>query len=354
MIEFLLFGCIALVCAFLDMLTATYGKLVSGCASIVIVSCFIFICWEIDNKPRVSPPDVFFYHHPCPDGLSCRLINEDYFSSLNTNVDYREWTHGKPANLTGLEGKTVWFVDVSPTIEQLKSPELTVAKKIIVLDHHNNASTQAVVHESRSISNLTITLEMENRCGALMLYSFLYPRKDIPVWLNAINKGDTNLISTRTEDEKAYHAWITRPDALKSTAALRDEIYGPDSDMKTATEQGRMLIARRIIECEIALKSLEMELYPWDSVKNYTVGYTSASGPEMISMINDYIWKYAPKPMHFLCIRWIRMSDGLKQISLRRPPDLDLSDIARWSGGNGHPAASGVQGLDSLKPREIK
>jgi hypothetical protein len=325
---------------------------------VVVVEQALFM--NKQPQSRISPPNVMFYHSPCPDGLSCCLVAEDYFGPEN-KIEFREWTHGREPNLTGLAGKEVWVCDVCPTGAQLlASDKLARAKLVDVKDHHYNAPVENVAREtdiakmkvpidifesSKSFPNLTMILEKGNRCGALMLYSFFHPNATaIPSWLDAINKGDTNLITSRTPEERAYHAWVTRPEVLKTTTTFRAALA---EDVKTATAAGDKLLRERQAECDKALAELTIEkCTAADQKSQHLVGYTSASGPEIISQIFEYVCSQSKKPLpfEFLAIRWVRQVDNVRQISLRSPPgsDFDVSAIARLNGGGGHRLASGV------------
>lgn len=256
-------------------------------------------------------------------------------------IDFREWVHGGTPNLEGLDGKRIWFCDVCPTIDQLKD-KFARSKFVDIKDHHNNPSVQAVLKESALLTNVKMTLETGDRCGALMLYNALYPATSEPAWLDAINKGDTGLILSRTDDEKAYHAWITRSEAMTSVTTFRAALA---EDMKTATAAGVELLASRKAECEKAFSNLKCHFYTGPDGKQGLAAYATASGPQMISQVSEYIWTNSKKPLSFdfLAIQWTR--DKVPQLSLRSPPNssFDVSAIARRNGGNGHPAASGVQ-----------
>lgn len=199
-------------------------------------------------------------------------------------IDFRPWAHGRPIDLSKLKSKIVWFVDVTPPLESLwNDKELGACFAVVILDHHDNETVADTSIQSRMMENVRMELERGNRCGAMMVFEALCPNRTkfpIPPWLIAINKGDTGLIRTRTPDEIAFHAWITREDAMESATAFRHAIQ---EDAATALHLGRKLVTSRAEECETAWDNMKIQICFAPDGSNLDVGYVRVSSPQIIA-----------------------------------------------------------------------
>lgn len=313
----------------------------------------------------IVKPDVVFYHYPCPDGMACRLLIEDYFGEESKTIDFRGWEHGEAQNLSGLEKKIVWFCDVTPPAAILLSGSCLVASEIKIFDHHANDANKALLkqiynteYQSSSFKNVSsMTLELTDRCGAMVVFDHLdlmSKLREIPYWLDQINRGDTGLNTQRTEDEKAYHAWITRPEILPDngdTKAFRGALFS--EPIATITKKGYALLAHRQTVCDQQMTKLQFGSFQFTSKETkkedtYVGVYAEVEGPHMIFMMTETIVKNRHRLLYFdaIGIRWTKR--GKKQLSLRRVNMLDLSAVSACRGGGGHAAASGIQGTWSL------
>ena len=308
----------------------------------------------VDSKELLLPPHVVITHGPCPDGGSCALLIHDFFGpAIGSKIDFRVWKHGKPVNLEGLEGKRVWVGDVTAPFKLLQE-KLIKAAFVWMPDHHANDGNKVLLWILTLNPRSNIHYELDESgicCGAMMVFRTLYPGKAFPDWLVAINKGDTNLIRTRTEKEKAYHAYITRPGVLKTMDLLRASVT---TDVKLATEEGEKLLVQRKEDARVSASKMEWRTVQ-TATKMYIAGYVVAGESVRLAACADAVFdliinKKMVKPIDFLCMRWID-EDNIKQISLRTIPGtaLNVATVAQAFGGNGHPAASGVQGLDYLE-----
>lgn len=306
-------------------------------------------------------PDVFAYHFPCPDGLSCRVVAEDHFGpAAASKIDWRHWTHGKPAPLDGLDGKKIVIADACPGPAHYQT-KLAKAQIVWTVDHHANDANRALkasgvadgFKESgvgHGVGARHMQLDESGvRCGALLLFQMWNPGKPVPAWLDAVNRGDTNLIRTRTPEQKAYHAWITQPSLIKDINRFRAACAG---DVPTLTRLGAELLAQREVEVRHKVDQIKFRNVAVGA-RAYLAGYVDASGPEMLSMTADLVFALAKAQklkvaIDFLAMRWTS-DDGIKQISLRQIPALDVAEIATHFGGDGHPTAAGVQNRDYLE-----
>jgi hypothetical protein len=290
-----------------------------------------------------------FTHQPCPDGFSCGIHLEDEYGA--ENIELRPWTHGSPPDLSGLAGADVGISDAMATVAQLKA-DFKQCNSLRLKDHHDNDLTQGVEAHLKANPNPSIQYEFDRTgvcCGSLMLYRMFHPNKPVPLWQVAINKGDTDLLYTRTDDEEAYHAFLTRAEAMVNINTFRKAI---GVDVKEATAKGHEILIPYRAEAKVAVSEMEFREVKGD--RTYMAGYVKASCPQVLVYISKEAFAQHLKKIDLLCLRWTQ-SNGTKQISLRSFPHQDktkrinVAKIAACFGGNGHPMASGVQKKDYLE-----
>lgn len=307
-------------------------------------------------------PDIEFYHGDCPDGESCHLLTEDHARLIDKThkIEFRPWYHGVPPghelapNFKGMEGKKVSVRDVCPSIEELKS-HFAKTRWTRICDHHSNAFTEKVaaflLAEKATLPHVTIKLDTSKIvCAAQMTWKeYMGDDTPMPVWLDAINRGDTDLCKNRSDDQKAYHTYIAQPEHVQSLNLLRQAIT---VDEKTAILKGREILAARHKQNVAALKKGEIKL--GESLRDekggrWDVLYLNAPlGPEYISQLVDLVdvaIKDASLPkIDIAVVRWTHARTKVPQLSLRSLKDMvDVSIIAARYGGGGHKKASGVQ-----------
>lgn len=318
------------------------------------------------GDPNRFIPDVHFTHTPCPDGHACRVLVVKGFKE--STIEFRPWIHGKPKDFNGLAKKRVLITDACPTYEELTDPKkFGSALFVKILDHHANKENVAlnVRLTASPLPNVHLTLDTTGVvCGALMVFRDLYPGVAIPPWLDSINKGDTDLIRTRTEDEIAYHVMLTTKAALKSVHVF-DHLCA--RNVKEMIELGKEIVKERVafaVKCVDALSIKNVSPFQSSPHWSYTYGDVhNTKGPEYLSYITTEVMhrvakRDLPCRIDFLAIRWMQFIDDddtnrnpnnmIRQISLRSMVTIDVAEIAKQYGGNGHPPAAGIQGRETL------
>lgn len=241
----------------------------------------------------------------------------------------------------------MWILDAFPARDDLKHFEKC---RLTILDHHYNDLNVAT---SKTLgSNVSVTLEQKPLCGAMLTHAFLFSKLDVPEWLHEINRGDTNLIRTRTKDQIAWHAYLTCSTNMTSVAAFS---LGTQTNKADAIIVGQALINDREKNIDIAISKIE---YHYDLPVDLPVAYVNVTCIEEMAQVGQAVFKRLAEktlePMHILVIRiptWSKGSEGLEgseknfNLSLRQVPGTttDVSVIAQMFGGGGHVAASGVQ-----------
>jgi hypothetical protein len=291
-------------------------------------------------------PDVIYRHAPCPDGASCEIL----LATLFPSAKFVQYVHGETKiNPAEIKDKVVWCADVCFTLSIMREVVLPNVKFLYVIDHHANDQTKAVFGEllkHPQKARMEPLLDKNVVCASLMIHRLFFPETTVPVWLDAINKGDTDLISSRTEEEKAYHA------ALTSSANIEDIRQRINQDYKSVLGEGQKIVSEKVRQAQEAIKTTGQCTSVTIEGTTYNIIYVDVIGPKMISTITEQIHKqtFSP-PLDFYAIRFTKDGGAVRdQISLRRPltSSLDLAKIAAVYKGGGHPAAAGIQGYTHL------
>lgn len=314
----------------------------------------------IQGTTTIPKPNVVFTHHPCPDGLSCRIILKEMFS--NHVMEFRDYQHGlTKITVDDVKNKIVWSLDKCPSLEECEIINQYGKDGCYIIDHHDDKTTQLIYplvlsHKWPKIKMLPVP-KPNVICGSLMLFHFLNNNNNnivVPYWLDSINKGDTDLITKRTEDEKAYHAALTdNLDPIVFGNFIQK--YGLLSNHSNAILIGKEIIAKRQAIVNEALTKQYMKLVTIEQTQ-YSVVYIPVPDPRFISLVADTFW--LTKNNNHLCnfnsmilaIQWVSPKDNVQNISLRVHPSslINVAQIASFYKGGGHPKAAGIQHLKEL------
>jgi hypothetical protein len=305
----------------------------------------------LDAKQLATPPDVVVYRQSM-DGMACvKLFKAYYGDAVSSKIDFRAWPINAPPNLDGLEGKRVCIADATVPFG-LVTTKLVKAKHTWMFDHTTNQANKVLdailaVEPRPYLTYVLDTTEM--LCGAMILYLALFSKKPHAFkWLDVINKNDTN-IRLKTEEEKAYYAFLNRPEATETLKAFEAACA---ADVKEAAALGTKLLEERRNEAKVAMGSMELKKQTKIGNAMYNIGYATVSAYDRVLPCSELVAKYPEivKDMDLWCVRWTDAKTKTKHLALRQRPGsaLDMSAIAKHFGGGGQPAASGVQGRDYL------
>ncbi|MCR6734460.1 MAG: DHHA1 domain-containing protein [Afipia sp.] len=291
-------------------------------------------------------PDICIYHGNCDDGFGAAWA---IWRRWGNEVAYVPGTYGKP--LPDATGKHVLFVDFSakrPDIDAMAQ----VAKSIVIIDHHKTAEadlapftvnfSDGVMRADDVPSLLAGCYHVDrppvvawfdmNQSGAVMAWDFAHgiPRNDPPpTMLALIQDHDLWRFAFGDRTKQFSAALRTYPMAFETWDDIAEH---PDDLVK----EGAAILRGH----NANIQKFVADAY-WDYVGGYFVPvvnvpyhYASDTAHALLNMF--------PEAMFTAC--WFRRGDGMVQWSLRSEDGrMDVSEIAKRSGGGGHRNAAGFQ-----------
>jgi uncharacterized protein len=290
-------------------------------------------------------PDICIYHGNCADGFGAAWA---IWRRWGYEVAYLPATYGKP--LPDVTGKHVLFVDFSAKYDVMCEASFK-ARSIVIIDHHKTAqadlerfpSFDGTGADQRSLEEAFFTCKTQNmpeiaawfdmnQSGAVMAWEFAHgiPRNDPPPnMLALIQDRDLWRFSFGDRTKQFSAALRTYPMTFETWNEIATN---PDKLVKEGIGILRAHNAN--------IQKFVADTY-WDYVGGYFVPvvnvpyhYASDTAHALLSTF--------PEAMFTAC--WFRRGDGMIQWSLRSEDGrMDVSEIAKRSGGGGHRNAAGFQ-----------
>ena len=265
-------------------------------------------------RKNKKPGIVVLYHKYCPDGFGAAWAA---WKKFGTRATYIGVNHGEPLphGIAGREVYTLDFCYKGALFEEL----LSIAKRLIVLDHHITQKSFIVrAHDYR--------FEMKHS-GAVITWNYFHPKKRISRALLHIEDQDlwkftlpftrevNAILSTYPFDFKARDKFIREFENIKKR--------------KNYIKEGDAILRyqRYVIQSSVDVASL---------VKFAGYKVLAANSFTQASEIGNSLVKKHPP----FGIVWSER-DGRIIVSLRSLKDFDVSKIAVRFGGGGHPQAAG-------------
>ena len=274
------------------------------------------------NLPKVKDDVLVIYHGNCQDGYGSAWVCHKVFGNEAT---YIEGMYSEPYPQE-IKDKVVYLVDFSfkrDVIIEMAS----LAKKIIVIDHHKSAQSDLV----NLPSNVSVTFDMEYS-GTYLCYQYFFPNKPIPKLVEFVSDRDT--FKLQYKDTEAISSYLFSKDATwenwdKAELALQD----PNSqEYKEIVARGESIREYQITVAKVTLKEATHDL-----------------------VINGHTFKAinVPKCMGTDCCRQLMKQgephaayysvDNKKIVIGLRSSDasIDVSKLASLFNGGGHRNSSG-------------
>lgn len=291
-------------------------------------------------------PDVVIYHHPCRDGFAAAWA---CWKRFGDRPEYFGTNYGKPP--PDLTGKHCLIVDFSYPRDVLCEIG-SVAKSVIVLDHHKTAKDQLTEwivndvagdfwagddplrhvrdHDERLGQPIAAHFDMD-RSGAALAWEFCHA--DAPPKLIQLVE-DRDLWRFSFEDTKPFNLMLqTVADDFETWDSLNETM-----NEERLTEAHGMLRYQSFLVNSIAFRAQEIER---DGLKFFAVNCP----PELSSEVCHRILEmHADTPFAGSWSDGFWEDDGSSRRgwSLRSEDSrLDVSEIAARYGGGGHRNAAG-------------
>lgn len=266
---------------------------------------------------------LILYHGSCPDGFGGAYAA---WKKFGDSAEYRPLHRGEDIP-QDLEGADVYLIDFTYPKEQMDLIQASAAS-FTVLDHH--AGIKDVVE---SMPNHVFD---ENRSGATIAWTYFHPDTPVPLLLQYLE--DQDIYRHALADTIPLHAYLeVHPFTFPIWDELAQTLDNPDTResilVKARTYAEYYELLAQIAVEKAKLVSFEgMEIYfgtshPFKSLKSH-VGHLLAK-------------KKGP------CSLTVSAHPNGYGVSIRGDGTIDVAEIAKRYGGNGHPSAAGF-----LIPRE--
>ena len=286
-------------------------------------------------------PFVVLYHGGCPDGITSAWV----FHRIdgNSNDRFIPCQHSDTELPEGLENEIVYVVDFSFSRELVKKL-CSIAKQVVILDHHASAQRELDGLE-KEIENFGYIFDM-NRSGAQIAWDYINPEVLYPWFVSVTAARDLwkwNIYHGSKAYSKAlnFERWYTF-DKLDELFQMSFSSSSHEEGMFEHLESlGETLleIDQELIEDAVRKSTLVRFMDKYTIRMGNCPSYLrSEVGHELAKMEDaefSATWAY-----DFVSDQW--------WISLRGDDDTDLSKIAELYGGGGHPKACGFTIKENL------
>ena len=261
------------------------------------------------------------YHANCPDGFSAAWAA---WKKLKTKANYLPVEHQTPPP-QGLEGKTLYMLDFTYSLEIIK--ELVKKnKKIVIIDHHTAAYRAIQKFWRFGLQNIEMIAENENS-GAVLAWKYFHPKKPLPAIAKYVEDGD--LWKFHLPNAKEIIAVIDDENHnFKDWEALAKKLEKPKTRKEIIKDGSIILEHKKRTIGRLVSKSKEVKFHGHKAKVVNSPIFPSEIGNELVHQGAD------------IGIIWY--DDGRKfKVSLRSDGSVNVAKIAEKYGGGGHkPAAS--------------
>lgn len=257
---------------------------------------------------------VVLYHADCPDGFGGAYAA---WKKFGDSAEYVPVEHGFPPP-DHLANKEVYIIDFSYPVSILQNI-LAEAQSLVVIDHHEG--TRAAVE------SVPQHVYDGKHSGAFLAWNYFHPNTAVPVLLLYVQEGD--LYTFSIPDAQAVLTYCyTLPFTFESWESLMKRMEEP-AEVKKIAERGKIYVEYgKALKKQIADRAW---LVSFEGYEVLAVDAPRAFGSDVGHTLAER------KPPFGMVIRAKR--DGLR-VSLRGDGSVDVSELARRHGGNGHPNAA--------------
>lgn len=280
---------------------------------------------------EIKPKAAVLYHRDA-DGFGSAFAIwralKDTHELMFESVQYKE--DAPIEQLREFAPNDIFVVDFSYSAEKLvELSELVPSGMLFVYDHHKTSKADL---DAAGLKDNIAAVHDESQAGCMITYSQMLaltgadPDQDVPEILLYVQ--DRDLWKFELENSKEVNAYIA---TLPWDFEEWDNFYLPE-----AYTCGRAVLAFQKNQIEARYKDVAIQRF-WDGQKAYYVPTVNAS--DNISELGNELCKlYPDEPFS---VSYCDRADGVRSYSLRSNNGFDVSAVAKYYGGGGHPAAAG-------------
>lgn len=263
---------------------------------------------------------VCYYHDKCLDGMGAAFA---VYTKYGSACEYIPATYGMDLDIKSLEGKIVYVVDFSFSLETMLAIK-DVAVSLILLDHHKSAA-----------ETLNGYFEVDqSKSGAVLTWEHLFPETAVPQILLHIQ--DRDLWQWKLEGTKAITAYIymtcKTPEEFNP---LAQDTLVDKNKLEEIRKLGQIIVDYQEAEITATLPNRRRIAVAGHSILivNCPTSLSSEIGNRLAVESGTFGMTYSDV-------------NGKRMFSLRSLDDqVDVSEIAVMFGGGGHRNAAGMSML---------
>ena len=273
---------------------------------------------------------VLIYHADCPDGFGSRFA---FWLKYRDEMEYIPAAHGRPTP-ENLEGRDIIFADFSYKPEILLDIRKK-AKSLKIIDHHVSAYNSIIDLGKMAYDEYVYD---SKRSGASLCWSYLFPDKKIPHFINVIE--DRDIWKWNVKDSRSLILYLDSfPYSIEKWQEFLFDFEPENSRYNEILMQGSAIKRYKDSTVEVLLKSKHKMVIDGNEI-------WAVNSPYLRDDIGDKLLVGAP----FSAVYF--MDRDQYRFSLRSSDcGMDVSVIASKLGGGGHRNAAGftIDNLDKLK-----
>lgn len=307
------------------------------------------------------PPDevdCVVYHSPCSDGFAGAWVFWKYLKEIhgieNHDTDERfkkfkfiQFSHMMSEKdvrakiIPEITDRNVVFIDVCPS-EPVFLDMIICPERAIVLDHHESAlKTTEKFPADYVFKHCHID---QTHSGCMLAHQYCYPDDDPSLFLRCIEDRDIwawKLSDTSRPFTEAFHKSV--PFDFEAYSVFEDE-----ANVNSLVEEGKVLMKYKDARImDLVKKAREGEITI--DGKNYAVYMinTAEHISDLGHVLSQTDCQRLERTCDFALMWYYDERRGKIKVSLRSDGDrekekqINVSEIARYFGGGGHPNASG-------------
>jgi nanoRNase/pAp phosphatase (c-di-AMP/oligoRNAs hydrolase) len=295
-----------------------------------------------------SEVNVVVYHSPCSDGFGSAYVFWKYFNDNNIDtdtIDFIPMSHTtdddetpRDTILPRLKGKNVVFVDIVPPGRFLVDFVQNGPSRCVVLDHHKGMVKTLEKYPILTSDHIYFDI---SHSGCMLAWQYCYDQLEPPRFLKLIE--DRDIWGEVYDDTPAFVA------AFYTTVPFDFEEYGKYEDetvLNSLINDGGIVVRYQQIEIveHIIPRSFERQITLNGVMYNTFVVNTNVYTSDVGAVLSTKICKNG-QPCDFAIMWHYNHFKKMVKVSLRsdkhRDPCVDVSEIAKMFGGNGHTNAAG-------------
>ncbi|MBP6860694.1 MAG: hypothetical protein KBC38_03995 [Candidatus Pacebacteria bacterium] len=258
---------------------------------------------------------IILFHGHCPDGFGGAY---SAWKKFGDSAEYIPLKHGKEPVVVE-PGNDLYFIDFCYPKDVMDAIAADAAS-LTILDHHLGTSEVVKSFPKGHFDN--------DHSGAVLGWQYFHPDTKVPTLLSYIEDGD--LYRHTLPDSRALLAYIhTKPLSFESWDALVAELED-SKGLAAAISLGATYREHYGILASQMIDSAELV-----SFEGYEIYLASASSAFVSDVGNHLAKKKGPLAL----VGQVR-PDGIR-VGIRGDGSVDVAEIARKFGGNGHPSAAG-------------